>query len=89
MHTISAQVISYNAAISACEKAGRHDVVFQLLEQMRGRAVHPDLISYNAAISACAKSGKLDLAMQLLAQIPKSNLTPDVDLPSWQLILEE
>ena len=42
-------IITYNAAISACEKG-------ELLAEMRSVSVLPDVIIYNAAISVCEKS---------------------------------
>ena len=49
-------VVCYNAAISACEKARQCDRALELLEELE-HLLHtlPDVISYNAAISACEK----------------------------------
>ena len=47
--------ISYNAAISACEKGKQWEEALRLLQQMTCRALTPDEISYSAAISAFEK----------------------------------
>ena len=47
--------ISYNAAISACEKGKQWEEALRLLQQMTCRTLTPDEISYNAAINACEK----------------------------------
>ena len=46
-------VISYNAAISACEKGQQWQQALSVLAEMQQTAVLPYVISYNAAISAC------------------------------------
>eukprot|EP00665_Eupelagonemidae_sp_cell47_P009021 gene9021-biopygen1652 len=45
-------VITYSAAISACEKGKEPGKAIELLEEMREHGLEPDLISYSAAISA-------------------------------------
>ena len=45
-------VISFSAAISACEKAAQWERALELLEEMPTRGVKPDVISFNATISA-------------------------------------
>ena len=45
-------IISYSAAISACEKGGQWEKPLELLKSMEVRGVEPDAISYNAAMSA-------------------------------------
>ena len=50
-------VITYNAAISACEKGGRADEALKLLAEMKTAGLEPDVITYNAVISACEKGG--------------------------------
>ena len=45
-------VISYNAAISACEKGPQWQQALSVLAAVQKTAVLPCVISYNAAISA-------------------------------------
>ncbi len=49
---VEADVISYNAAICACEEGQQWQKALQLLEAMLARRVEATVISYSAAISA-------------------------------------
>ena len=69
--------ISFNAAISAAEKAGQWEHALQLLANMSAEAVNPSTISYNAAISACAKPGEWEVALALLAVMSETGLPCD------------
>lgn len=71
-------VISYNAAISACGKAGKWEQAINLLLEMKKVGVPPDVISYNTAISACEKAGKWEQAISLLGEMKKARVHPDV-----------
>ena len=64
--------ISYNAAISACEKTGQWQLALSLLSSMPKMKVTPDGISYNAAISACEKGGQWQLALSLLNSLQQT-----------------
>lgn len=67
--------ITFNAAISACEKGGRPDKALQLFEHLLNEGpkfpapVYPDTITYNAALSACEKGGQPDEALQLFEHL--------------------
>eukprot|EP00966_Prymnesium_polylepis_P201568 4670544-Prymnesium_polylepis.1 len=63
---IEPNVITYNAAISACESGGQWERALRLLVDMRQARVKPDVITYNAAIAACGKGGEWEKALQLL-----------------------
>ena len=52
---VQKDVITYNAAFSACEKGQQWQLVLGLLAEMAFVMVHKDVITYNAAISACEK----------------------------------
>ena len=49
--------VSYNAAISACEKGQQWQRALGLLAAMPAAGVVANVVSYNAAISAC-ESGR-------------------------------
>jgi pentatricopeptide repeat domain-containing protein 1 len=66
--------ISYNAAISACEKAGEWQQALTLLSLMPEVMVVPNEITYNAAISACEKGYQWQLALNLLSLMPEARL---------------
>ena len=53
---VEPDVISFSAAISACEKGGQWERALSLLEEMGRRGVEPDVVSFNAALDAvCAQ----------------------------------
>ena len=49
------KVITYNAAISACEKGQKPHQALHLLQELQLRGLLPNVIPYSAAISACEK----------------------------------
>ena len=71
-------VITCNATISACEKAGHWQLSTHLLALMPDLEVSPDVISYSAAISSCEKRGKWQLALQLFNDMPRADLRPNI-----------
>jgi pentatricopeptide repeat domain-containing protein 1 len=71
-------VISYNAAISACEKGLQWEKALHFLSEMRTQGLQPDVISYNAAISACEKGLQWEKALQLLSEMKTQGHQPDV-----------
>ncbi len=52
--SVAADVISYSATISACEKGQQWQLALQLMEGMPARSVAADVISYNAALRGTA-----------------------------------
>ncbi len=71
-------VISCNAAISACEKGAQPERTLKLLREMQQRSLEPNVISYNAAISACQKGPQPEQALQLLRAMQQQSVEPDV-----------
>ena len=66
-------MISYSAAISACEKAGRCDEALSLLREMPDvTACNQTCISYSAAIQACAAAQQPDEALRLFKEALRS-----------------
>ena len=66
---VAPNVITYNAAFSACEKGGQWECAVGLMEEMRAAGVAPDVITYNAAISACEKGGQWEHAVGLMKEM--------------------
>merc|ERR1712118_57970 len=83
---VSPDVISFNAAISACEKGGQWERALSLLDEMRESGVSPNVISFNAAILSCAKASQPGVAMQLFDQLEASQL--QVDQVTFNAILD-
>ena len=52
---LEADVVSYNAAISACTKGRQWASALSLLAQMRSEGIAPNVITFNAAIGACER----------------------------------
>ena len=48
-------VVSYSAAMSACEKGMQWEEALGLLQEMVHQFLMPDVVSFSATISACAK----------------------------------
>ena len=59
-----ADTTTYNAAISACAKAGKWVRALQLLDGIANSRLEADTITYSAAISAYEKAGKWVHAVQ-------------------------
>ena len=55
---IQPNVITYNSAISACEKGGQRLRALDLWEWCVSAVIKPDVITYNAAICACEEGGE-------------------------------
>ena len=71
---IQPSVITYNAAISACDKAGRSDEALGLFTELsdlarRDPSIKPDVVTYNATISMLGKAGRPDDALRLLNEL--------------------
>ncbi len=67
-------VISYNSAISACEKGQQWEQALRLLLEMRSSRLEPNVMSYNSAISACEKGQQWEQALIFVAR--------DAELPA-------
>merc|ERR1712151_1120289 len=63
--SVTRDVISFSAAISACEKGGQWERALSLLEEMRDMSVTRNVISFSAAISACEKGGQWERALSV------------------------
>jgi len=74
---VAPNTITYNAAISACEKGGEWERALELLGGMEAAGVAPNTVTYNAAISACEKGGKWERALELLDGMEAAGVAPD------------
>ena len=85
---IEPNVISYNSAISACEKGKQWEEALRLLQEMTDRGIEPDMFSYKSTIEACFIPGKYLNALSLVRQARKSGIFPIFatrNAPVWDL----
>ncbi len=61
--------ITYNSALSACEKSEHWQQALGIFERMRGEYVQRNTITYSAAIGACEKGGQLQQALELYERL--------------------
>ena len=64
--SLTSDVVSHSAAISACEKGKHWEEALRLLQKMLHRSLTPGAVSHNAAISACEKGRHWEEALGLL-----------------------
>merc|ERR1712107_455006 len=72
-------VITYNAAISACEKGQQPQQALQLLDQMQHRGLLPDIITYSVAVNVCAGKEQWNMLLNnlvaaMMMKMPFSSL---------------
>merc|ERR1712070_915880 len=75
---VEPNVVSYSAAISACEKGQQWEDALSLLDDVQGSFLVPDVVSFNAAISACEVCGRSPEAGQLKLQMRQTGVAPDI-----------
>ena len=75
---VSANVFTYNSAISACEKGCSWINAVWLLCEMKMASLELDLVSYNAALSTCAVSTQWALTLCLMSEMTAQRLQMDV-----------
>ncbi|CAK0797400.1 unnamed protein product [Prorocentrum cordatum] len=64
----AADLVSYNSALSACERAGRWAVCLQLLREARGVRLRPDAASFVTAARACEAGRWWSTSLALLRE---------------------
>jgi len=65
--------ITYNTTISACGKNDHWTKALQLMGEMRGSAIKPDLVTYNSCIGAC----NWEPAVNLMRDLVHDSMEPD------------
>ncbi|CAE8687268.1 unnamed protein product [Polarella glacialis] len=83
--TVVPNEITYNAAISACEKACQWQLALKLLSLMPEARVVPNEITYNAAITVCERSQQLERGLQLLWESRERGGSLSVAFFPWAL----
>lgn len=70
-------LISYNAALCGCGRAGQPHAAEALLREMRGRGLPPDAASYGAVLDACAKARDVPRARRVLSRMEAAGVAPN------------
>ena len=79
METASAaNVVSYNAAMGACEATGHWQGALQLLAGMLAGTPQPDVVTFSCCISALEKGGQWRRALEVLSKMPSAAVSPNV-----------
>ena len=71
---LSADVVMYNSAVSACAEGGEWECALCLLKEIGDVELERSVVSYNAAISACAAGSEWLLVVHILEIALKSGL---------------
>ena len=75
---VQPNLITFNAAISACEKGREWKKALSVIDGMLNVSVEPDIVSFNAALSACYKTTQWQHSLGLFNALPKADIIPDV-----------
>jgi len=73
----SPNVVSYNAAISACARGGVWREALALLRQMRTDGLAPDMVSYSTALDALARGAQGRAALGIITGMRQKGIEPD------------
>eukprot|EP00435_Cladocopium_sp_Y103_P029947 s1363_g7.t1 len=73
-----ADVFSYSAIISSCEKCFQWQLAVHFFQQMTKNKVAANDIAFNAVISACEKGKRWELTLHILGSMAPSRVSPDV-----------
>eukprot|EP00927_Polykrikos_kofoidii_P060738 TRINITY_DN55660_c0_g1_i1.p1 TRINITY_DN55660_c0_g1~~TRINITY_DN55660_c0_g1_i1.p1 ORF type:complete len:698 (-),score=92.81 TRINITY_DN55660_c0_g1_i1:71-2164(-) len=75
---LSVDLVTFNAAITACERGALWGEAVDLLGIMRRFGLSPDVVSYSAAISACERFGSWEGALAVFEGMLHEGLSPDL-----------
>eukprot|EP00439_Symbiodinium_sp_Y106_P068239 s2092_g11.t1 len=73
----TADLISFNAGISACEKAAQWELALELVQALQQQGLRADIFTWNAALSACASAGNWEQACEVLNSMQLARLRAD------------
>lgn len=74
MEDIEPNVISYSAAIKACEKDGDWPSALEFLDLMRANGVEPNEITFSSVISVAARGNVAYVALNVLREMQNNGL---------------
>ncbi|CAE8584132.1 unnamed protein product, partial [Polarella glacialis] len=76
--SLTANEVSFGAAISACEAGRMWQLALGLLSEMRATGARPDIMSCGSALRTCQREGLWCEALVLVSQMATLSVTPDV-----------
>ena len=71
---LHADIITYNSAISACEKLGQWQIALGLMTSMSSSATVPNMVTLSSAISCTVQAGKWQEALRLYKILVESEM---------------
>eukprot|EP00434_Breviolum_minutum_P043623 symbB.v1.2.038896.t1/scaffold6229.1/size19837/2 len=71
-------IVTYNSAISVCEKAVEWKQAIAVLQLLKSEHSELDIITYNAVLSACQKSAQWQRALLFFAELQEQGLEPTI-----------
>ena len=77
-HGLEPDVITFSAAISACERGANWEQALALLAEMRERGLACDITVFSAAVNACEQGAQWELALELISEMRASGMQPHV-----------
>ena len=91
---VQPNVITYNAAMSACEKGDSWQSAFSLFAEMVNLNISHSVVSYGAAIAACRRASDWERALDLVWKLDAPNhiiyssaMEALLEAERWQLAL--
>lgn len=77
---VAPTIISYNALMSACERAGEPERALEVMNAMKRKAgaPRPNSVTYNTLLSACAKAERYNEALAVYEEMQAAGLREDV-----------
>eukprot|EP00913_Durusdinium_trenchii_P024301 g22815.t1 len=75
--SVPPNLVTFGAAVSACEKAGEWTKALQLMEALESTRLHGDVVLYSAAISSCEKGTQWLQALALLQWMSSAQCLPN------------
>ncbi|KAH7404961.1 hypothetical protein KP509_15G051100 [Ceratopteris richardii] len=65
-------IISWNALMGGYSQLGNERIVFELLDKMMAKGMHPDIVTLSIVLKACSHTGLLEMGQTLCETITKS-----------------
>ncbi|CAJ1366674.1 unnamed protein product [Effrenium voratum] len=75
---LRADTVVYNAAMTACNRAGHWQQALALMDTLEARSLQADLITFSVAIGASSKATQWQVALQLLSRLESTGMRADL-----------